>query len=175
LDQENPMATSLYDFSIPLFVSSLTNLSNQIDKAIAYAEQKKFDGKQLAESRLIADMLPFKAQVQIASDNAKGAAARLAGIEPPKYEDTETTLPELKARIAKTLDFVRSVKPEQFAGAETREIVLKFPNLTLKFNGQDYVTKFAIPNFYFHATTAFAILRSNGVEIGKTDFLGAVQ
>jgi hypothetical protein len=120
-------------------------------------------------------MLPLTSQVQICCDNAKGAAARLAGIDPPKHEDTEKTLAELKARITKTLDFMNTVRADQFNGAETREIVLKFPNLTLKFNGKDYVTKFALPNFYFHATTAYAILRSNGVELGKGDFLGNIQ
>lgn len=169
------MTASLYDLTVPVFSRALTNLSKQIDKAQAFAEQKKFDSVQLAESRLIADMFPFTRQVQIACDNAKGPIARLAGIDPPKHEDTEKTFAELKARIAKTLDFIGTVKPEQFAGAEAREIVLKFPQLTLKFNGQDYVTKFALPNFYFHATTAYNILRANGVDLGKSDFLGAVQ
>jgi uncharacterized protein len=169
------MTASLYDVTVPVFTLALTNLSKQIDKAIAYTETKKLDGKALADARLIADMLPFTAQVQIASDNAKGAVARLAGIEPPKHEDNEKTLPELKARVAKTLDFIATVKKEQFSGAETRDVVLKFPQLTLNFKGQDYVTKFALPNFYFHATMAYAILRKNGVELGKGDFLGAIQ
>lgn len=169
------MTASLYDFTVPAFVRALTNLSNQLDKAKAFATQKKFDFKALAEARLIADMYPLTAQIQIASDNAKGAVARLAGIDPPKFEDNEKTYEELKVRIAKTLDFISSVKPEQFVGAEGREIVLKFPSMTLKFNGQDYVTKFALPNFYFHATMAYALLRKNGVEIGKPDFMGAVQ
>jgi hypothetical protein len=169
------MANSLYDFTVPTLSAALTNLSKQIDKAIAHAESKKFDPNQLADARLIAGMLPLTSQVQICCDNAKGAAARLAGIDPPKHEDTEKTLAELKARITKTLDFMNTVRADQFNGAETREIVLKFPNLTLKFNGKDYVTKFALPNFYFHATTAYAILRSNGVELGKGDFLGNIQ
>lgn len=169
------MTASLYDFTVPAFARALTNLSNQIDKAQAFAEHKKFDGLQLAESRLIADMHPFARQVQIACDNAKGAVARLAGVDPPKHEDNEKTLTELKARVAKTLDFIGGIKREQFVGAETREVVLKFPQLTLTFNGQDYVTKFALPNFYFHAATAYNILRTNGVDLGKRDFLGAVQ
>jgi len=169
------MSTSLYHFTVPAFTLALTNLSKQVDKAVAYSEQKKFDSKVLAEARLIADMLPFTAQVQIACDTAKGVMARLTGIEPPKHEDNEKTLAELKARIAKTMDFIGSVKPEQFVGAETREVVLKFPSLTLQFNGQDYVTKFALPNFYFHLTMAYAVLRKNGVELGKGDFLGAIQ
>jgi hypothetical protein len=148
---------SLYDHSVPALSMALTNLSNQIDKAAAYAERKKFDSKALVDSRLIADMLPFARQVQIACDNAKGPVGRLAGIEPPKH------------------DFIQSVRREQFVGAETRDIVLVFPQLTLKFNGQDYLTKFALPNFYFHATVAYALLRKNGVELGKGDFLGAIQ
>lgn len=169
------MSASLYDFSVPPFTLALTNLSNQIDKASAYAERKKFDTKALADARLIADMLTFTRQVQIACDNAKGPVARLAGIENPKHEDNETTFAELKARIAKTLDFIKTVRPEQFVGAETREIVLQFPSLTLKFTGHNYLTKFALPNFYFHVTMAYALLRQNGVELGKPDFIGAVQ
>ena len=169
------MSASLYDFSVPAFTLGLTNLSNLLDKAAAYAEHKKFDGKALADSRLIADMFPLTRQVQIACDNAKGPVARLAGIDVPKHEDNEATLADLKARIAKTLDFIKTVKREQFVGAESREVVLQFPSLTLKFIGQDYLTKFALPNFYFHATMAYALLRQNGVEIGKGDFMGAIQ
>lgn len=169
------MTASLYDFTVPAFTRALTNLSHQLDKAHAHAGQKKVDFSAIAESRLIADMRPLTSQVQIACDNAKGATARLAGIEAPRHEDSEKTYEELKARIAKTLDFIGSVKPEQFADAETREVVLKFPNVTLKFTGKDYVTKFALPNFYFHVTTAYAVMRQNGVEIGKSDFIGNVQ
>jgi hypothetical protein len=169
------MSTSLYNFSVPVFALALTNLGKQIDKAIAYGEPKKIDGAVFASTRLVIDMLPFSAQVQIACDNAKGTVARLAGVEPPKHEDSEKTLVELKSRIAKTLEYINTIKPEQFAGAETREVVLKFPQMTLKFNGLDYITKFALPNFYFHATMAYAILRKNGVELGKGDFLGNIQ
>jgi hypothetical protein len=169
------MTVSLYDFTVPVFARALTNLSNQLDKAHTHATSKKIDFKAFAEARLIADMLPLTSQIQIASDNAKGAVARLTGIDAPKYEDNEKTFEELKARIAKTLDFISSVKPEQFAGAESREVVLKFPQVTLKFIGQDYLTKFALPNFYFHATMAYALLRKNGVELGKPDFMGAIQ
>src|SRR5262245_52976119 len=140
--------TSLYHVTVPMFTRALTNLQQQLDKAEAHVQQKKFDSKALIDARLIADMLPLTAQIQVSCDNAKGAVARLAGIDPPKHEDNEKTLPELKARIAKTLDFISTVREGQFAGADTREIVLKFPNLTLKFNGLDYVTKFAVPNFY---------------------------
>jgi hypothetical protein len=169
------MSVSLYDFCVPAFTLALTNLSNQIDKASAYAERKKFDAKALAEARLIADMHPFTRQVQIACDNAKGTVARLAGIDAPQHQDNETTFAELKARIAKTLDFIKTAVREQFVGAQTREILLQFPAMTLKFTGEDYLTKFALPNFYFHSAMAYAILRQNGVEVGKGDFLGAVQ
>jgi hypothetical protein len=167
--------SSLYDFTVPAFIRALKNLSHQLDKAQAHATAKKVDFQAFAQARLIADMRPLTSQVQIACDNAKGCVARLAAIEAPKHEDTETTYEELKARIGKTIDFIASVKPEQFAGAETREVVLNFPGLTLKFNGQDYVTKFALPNFYFHVTMAYALLRKNGVDIGKADFLGNIQ
>lgn len=169
------MTTSLYDFTVPALARALTNLSNQLDKANTHAAAKKCDFKAFAEERLIADMLPLSAQVQVATDNAKGAVARLIGIEAPKYDDNDKTCEELKARITKTLDFLNSVRREQFAGAETREIVLTFPSATLKFTGQDYVTKFVLPNFYFHVAMAYALLRKNGVDIGKRDFLGAVQ
>ena len=166
---------SLYDFTVPALSRALTNLAQQLDKAKAHAATKNCDFKAFAESRLIADMRPLTAQVQIACDNAKGPVARLVGIEAPKHEDTETTYEDLKARIGKTLDFINSVKREQFAGAEDRNIALEFPSLTLKFSGQDYVTKFVLPNFYFHVTMAYALLRKNGVELGKRDFLGAIQ
>src|ERR1700680_1784799 len=140
------MSVSLYDVSIPVLSLSLNNLAAILDKAASHAEAKKVDPKALPAVRLIADMLPLSAQIQIACDTAKGAAARLAGIEVPKHEDTEATLDELKARIAKTLQFINSVKPEQLQGAETREIVLKFPKNTLKFAGVNYLTNFVLPN-----------------------------
>lgn len=169
------MSVSMYDVSIPIFTLSLTNLAAILDKAASHAETKKVDSKALPAARLIIDMLPLSAQIQIACDTAKGAAARLAGIEAPKHEDTEATLDELKARIAKTLDFIKSVKPEQLKESEAREIILKFPQNTLKFNGINYLTNFVLPNFFFHVTMAYALLRKNGVELGKRDFLGPIQ
>jgi hypothetical protein len=166
------MSVSLYDVSIPVFTLTLNNLAAILDKATAHAEAKKVGPKVLADARLIADMLPLSSQIQIACDTAKGAAARLAGVEIPKHEDTEATLAELKARIAKTLDFIKTIKREQLQGAEAREIVLKFPQNTLKFTGINYLTNFVLPNFYFHVTIAYGLLRKNGVEIGKRDFLG---
>jgi len=169
------MSISMYDVSIPIFTLSLNNLSAILDKAESHTESKKVDSKVLAQARLIVDMLPLSSQIQIACDTAKGAAARLAGISIPKHEDTEATIAELKARIAKTLEFIKTVKPEQLQGSETREIVLQFPQNTLKFNGVNYLTNFALPNFFFHITIAYALLRKNGVDIGKRDFLGPTQ
>jgi uncharacterized protein len=169
------MSVSLYEVSLPIFTLHLNNLSAILDKATSHAEDRKVDPKVLPQVRLIADMLPLSAQIQIACDTAKGAAARLAGIDIPKYEDTEATLAELKARVAKTLEFIKSIKPQQFQGAETRDIVLTFPQSTLKFNGLNYLTNFALPNFFFHMTIAYALLRKNGVALGKRDFLGPIQ
>jgi uncharacterized protein len=169
------MSVSLYDVSVPIFALSLNNLAAILDKAAGHAEVKKVDPKVLSGARLIIDMLPLSSQIQIACDTAKGAAARLAGIEVPKHEDTEATLAELKARVAKTLEFIKTIKPEQLQGAETREIVLQFPQSSLKFTGVNYLTNFALPNFFFHVTMAYALLRKNGVDLGKRDFLGAIQ
>jgi len=169
------MSFSVYEASIPVFTLSLTNLAAILDKAASHGEAKKVDPKVMPQARLIADMLPLSAQIQIACDTAKGAAARLAGVEVPKHADTETTLAELKARVAKTLDFIKTIKPDQLQGAESREVVLQFPQTTLKFNGATYLTNFALPNFFFHVTMAYALLRKNGVDLGKRDFLGAIQ
>ena len=169
------MSISMYDVSIPIFVVSLNNLSAILDKAATHAEVKKVDPKALPATRLIVDMLPLSAQIQIACDTAKGAAARLAGVEIPKHEDTESTIAELKARVSKTLEFIKSIKPQQLHGAETRDIELKFPSGTLKFTGLNYLTNFVLPNFFFHMTMAYALLRKNGVELGKRDFLGPIQ
>jgi len=165
------VSVSLADFSVPLFVRALTNLSNMLDKGAAYAAARKFDPSVLADLRLYPDMFPLKRQVQIACDTVKGAAARLGGVDIPKHEDTETTIDELKARIAKTIAFVKSVDPAKIAGAENTPITLKFPNSTLQFNGKSYLSDFVLPNLYFHVTTTYALLRHNGVEVGKGDFL----
>lgn len=169
------MSVSLYDVSVPIFTLTLNNLSAILDKAQSHAESKKVDPKVLAGARLIIDMLPLSNQIQIACDTAKGAAARLAGLPVPKHEDTEATIADLKARITKTLDFIKTVKPDQMQGAETREIVLSFPQNTLKFTGVNYLTNFVLPNFFFHVTIAYALLRKNGVDLGKRDFLGPTQ
>ncbi len=166
------MSVSIYDVTVPVLTLSLTNLAAILDKAAGHAQSKKLDAKVFPAARLIIDMLPLSSQVQIACDTAKGAVARLTGIEALKHADTETTLDELKARVAKTLDFIKSVKREQFEAAEAREIVLQFPQSTLKFTGLNYLTNFVLPNFFFHVTTAYALLRMNGVDVGKRDFLG---
>jgi hypothetical protein len=169
------MSISLYDVSIPVFTLTLNNLATILDKAATHAETKKVDPKVVGQARLIVDMLPLSSQIQIACDTAKGAAARLAGVPVPKHEDTEATLAELKARVAKTVDFIKTVKREQFQNAETRDIVLQFPQSTLKFTGINYLTNFVLPNFFFHVTVAYALLRKNGVDLGKRDFLGPIQ
>lgn len=169
------MSISLYDVSVPVLVRGLTNLSALLDKAAAHAAAKKFDSIVLVQARLYPDMFPFSRQVQIACDTAKGAAARLAGIEIPKHEDNEVTLADLKLRIAKTLDFLKPVTAQQLKDAESRAIELKFPSSTMRFTARAYITDFVLPNLYFHISMAYALLRHNGVEIGKNDFLGAIQ
>jgi len=166
------MTISMYQASAPRFARLLRNLSAILGKAQAHYEAKKLDAASLMSYRLYPDMFTFTRQVQIACDQAKGAVARLAGTEPPKHEDTEQTFADLQARIAKTLDFVESVKPAQIDGSETRDVVLKMRAGELKFKGLDYLFNHAYPNFYFHLTTAYAILRHNGVELGKKDFVG---
>jgi uncharacterized protein len=165
------MSLSMYQASIPVFVRNLNNLSTILDKTIAHADAKKIDHAALLNFRLFPDMLNFIKQIQIATDFAKGAAARLAGVEVPKYEDTEISFADLKARIQKTLTFVQSFKPEQIDGSEERDITLSIAGNPVTLKGQPYLLQMVMPNFYFHATTAYAILRHNGVEIGKRDFV----
>ena len=169
------MSIPIYDISVPVLSRGLMNVSAILDKAAAHAAAKKFDSGVLVQLRLFPDMHPLIRQVQIACDTAKGAAARLAGVDIPKHEDTETTLDELKQRIAKTLEFLKTVSADQVNSAETRTIEIKFPNGAWKFTALAYVTDFVLPNFYFHESMVYALLRKSGVEIGKTDFLGAIQ
>lgn len=163
------MTFSIHEAAAPVFIRALTNLSNQMDKAIAGGA----DEAALLAARLAPDMHPFPRQIQMASDAAKGAIARLSGGEAPAMPDTETTFAELKARIDKTIAYIRSVDTAAFEGSEDREIVLKFPGVELKFTGAQFLTSFALPNFYFHVSMAYALMRANGVAIGKMDFLGA--
>jgi hypothetical protein len=169
------MNISMYEASIPTFLHSLRSLKAILEKGIAHAEARKYDPNLLAATRLTVDMLPLTRQVQIASDAAKGAAARLTGVDPPKFEDNETTMADLIARIGKTIDYLQGFKPEQFAGAEERTITIPTPRQTFTFPGLIFLRHWALPNFFFHVTTAYNLLRSNGVEIGKADYLGRVS
>ena len=169
------MTISIYDISIPALVRGLTNLSALLAKGVARAAEEKFDPAALLQARLFPDMFPLVSQVQLACDTAKGAAARLANTENPRHADEEGSFADLQARIRKTLDILEAVTPEQLRGAELREFLLQFPTYTLKFNGLNYLTRFVLPNFYFHLSIAYALLRSNGVALGKRDFLGAIQ
>lgn len=169
------MSHSMYVVSVPPMVRSLTNLRAILEKAAAHAEARKFDPAVLINARLYPDMFPLSRQVQIATDVAKGAVSRLSGQEPPKYEDNEASFPELIARIDKTIALLESCKPEQIDGSEQKTISLPMHDRTIEFQGLKYLTDFVLPNVYFHVTTAFAILRHNGVEIGKKDFLGQID
>lgn len=161
------MTISLYDVSIPLLTNALTDMSAWLDKPDALAAEAR-----LIDAKLAPDMLPFTAQYQIASDSARKGIARLTGIEAPDMADTETSFAQLKDRCARTITFLQSVEPEQINGNENREIVLKFPNgMGYSFTGLNYLKGFMLPNFFFHVTTAYAILRAQGIAIGKQDFL----
>ena len=166
------MTISMYHASAPRFVHTLNNLSVIIGKAQAHAEARKIDPAVLTAFRLYPDMFPLSRQVQIACDTAKGAVARLAGVEVPRYEDTEVSFADLKARVAKTIAFIETIRPAQIDGSEERDIALKAGSRELKFKGLQYLLGHALPNFYFHVATAYNILRHNGVEIGKMDYLG---
>ena len=165
---------TMYEASIPVLIRMLKNLSSILDKAASHAEAKKIDATIFVNARLAPDMYPLSRQIQIATDMAKGCAARLAGIEVPRYEDTEATFTELQARIAKTIAFIESVTAEQVNGSEEKMITIPTHSKELNFLGQTYLLNFVMPNFYFHMTTAYAILRHNGVDIGKMDFVGNV-
>lgn len=167
------MSLTMYHASVPVFLRALANLSAILRKAEAHAAARKIDPVVLVNARLAPDMFALSRQVQSASDSAKGCAARLAGMEVPRWEDTESTLPELQARIAKTVAFLQAVSPELIAGSEERKVVLKLRGQEVNFSGQAYLLSFALPNFFFHVVTAYDILRHNGVEIGKIDYLGS--
>ena len=167
------MSFSMYSASAPVFKQILGSLSAIIDKAEAHALAKKIEPDALLQARLFPDMFPFARQVQIACDFAKGAAARLGGVEVPKYDDTEVSFADLKERIAKTLAFVASVPQDGIEAAADRDITTGSGEKTKQWKGQTYLIHYALPHFYFHATTAYDILRHNGVEIGKKDFVGS--
>lgn len=168
------MRLTMYSASVPVLARMLGNMLNWLDKAEAHAEARKFDSTNYLGLRLAPDMLPLVRQVQIACDGAKGCVARLSGDEVPRWDDTEATMAELKDRVRRTRDFVQGHGPERFEGSETREIVLPTrQGEPLRFDGVDYLKHFVLPNFYFHATTTYALLRHGGVELGKRDYLGA--
>ncbi len=163
----------MHSASVPIFVRQLGAMLGWLDKAERHAEARKFDPTNYLGLRLAPDMLPLTKQVQIATDGAKGCVARLAGQEVPKWEDNEATLDDLRARIRKTIDYVQSVPAAQIEGSEAREIVLPVRSGDpLRFSGEAYLKHFVLPNFFFHATTTYALLRHAGVELGKRDFLG---
>lgn len=166
------MAISMYQASAPQFKKMLGNLTTILTMAEEHAIAKGIDGKVLVEARLFPDMFPLARQVQIACDQVKFGLARLAGVEAPKFEDTESTLPQLKERIAKTIAFMDSIKPEQIDGTEAKVIQFSIKGRNFEFIGEQYVLTWIIPNFYFHITTTYNILRHNGVELGKADYLG---
>lgn len=166
------MTISMYQASVPRFVNILGNLSNILDKAQAHVEAKKLDPATLTTYRLFPDMLPMTTQVLIACDAAKGVVARLAGVEIPVYEDSEKTLADLKARIAKTVAFIQTVTPGQIDGTEDKEIVIKRGDKETRYKGMQFLLGHALPNFYFHVTTTYNVLRHNGIELGKRDYLG---
>lgn len=169
------MSLTMYQASVPLFVRMLGNLSKILDKAQAHADAKKIDPSIFVNARLAPDMYPLSRQVQIATDMAKGCAARLAGLEVPSYQDNEATFAELQARIAKTVAFLESVTAEKIIGSEEKKVTLKLRGKDVDFIGQPYLLHFVLPNFYFHVTTAYDILRHNGVELGKMDYVGNYQ
>jgi len=170
--KENCLKISMHQASVPVFARALNNLAAILEKAAAHAEAKKIDPAVLMNFRLYPDMLPLSKQVQIASDSAKGGVARLAGGEPPKYDDNEASFPELVARLRKTVTYLESVKPEQIDGSEDRTVTWKTQTATRTMQGMPYLLNHVTPNVYFHVTTAYAILRHCGIEIGKQDFLG---
>lgn len=166
------MTLSMYQASVPVFLRALSNLSHILKKGEAHASAKGVTPEVMLQTRLIPDMLPLVKQVQIATDMAKNACARLAGVDPLKIEDNETTFEQLHARLERVIDYIKSYKPEQIDGSETRPIEIKSRTGDIHFEGEIYLLHYVIPNVFFHCTTAYAILRSTGTELGKSDFLG---
>ena len=166
------MSLSMYDASIPIYSQMLGALDKILAKAEAHAEARKIDPKVLAQVRLFPDMLPLASQVRIACDTAKLGVARITGLEAPKFEDNEQTLAELRERIAKTLDFIGGVPRDKVDGQEDRDVVVPLRDRKLEFKGKDFLLRWSLPNFFFHVTTAYDLLRHNGLEIGKSDYLG---
>jgi len=166
------MSISMHSASVPIFVRMLGNLLAWLDKAEAHAAARKFEPNVLLAARLAPDMLPFVRQIQIACDAAKFGVARLAGVEAPKFEDNEASFAELRERIVKTLDYVQSVPAAQIDGSEDKEVTVPRRDGPMVIKGEPYLKHFVLPNFFFHVTTAYALLRHNGVDLGKSDYLG---
>jgi uncharacterized protein len=169
------MTLSMFQASVPVFLRTLTALKGVLDKAAKHAEARKIEPAALLKARLYPDMFDFTKQVQIATDFARGTAARLAGAEPPSYADNEASFAELVSRVERTIAYLQTVRAQDIDGSETREIVRPLRGEPHRFTGQNYLLQFALPNFFFHATTAYAILRHNGIEIGKADFIGGLD
>jgi hypothetical protein len=166
------MSLTMYDASVTVFLHNLKQLSHLLDKGLAHAKAAGIDPATLVQAKLVEDMRPLSFQIQSASDASKLAVARLSGETAPSFPDTETTFEELLSRVAKTRDYLQGVPREAFAGSEERAVIMKTGATELNFTGQSYLLHFALPNFFFHVTTAYAILRHNGVQIGKRDYLG---
>jgi uncharacterized protein len=169
------MTLSMYQTSVPVFIRMLTNLKGILEKGAAHAQAKKIDEVVFLNARLYPDMFTLTRQVQLASDFARGTGARLAGMEPPAYEDNEKSFAELVARVDRTVEYLRTLTAAKIDGSEGREIVRPVRGEPKKFTGVNYLVQYALPNFFFHTTTAYAILRHNGVELGKLDFIGALD
>jgi hypothetical protein len=168
-------AMSMYEASVPAFLRGLASLKRVLEKAAAHAEARKIEPAALLQARLYPDMFPLTRQVHIATDFARGTCARLAGAEPPSWEDTENSFAELIGRVDRTIAFIREFDASRIDGSEGREIVRPVRGKPHRFTGIRYLTQFSLPNFYFHLTTAYAILRHNGVELGKSDFIGPLD
>ncbi len=168
------MALTMYDASVTVFMHNLKQLSHLLDKGAAHAEAAGIDPSTLVQAKLAEDMRPLSFQIQSASDASKLAVVRLSGVAAPSFPDTETTFDELRARVAKTRDYLQTVPREAFEGSEERTVTMKTSAGEVEFTGQSYLLHFALPNFFFHVTTAYDILRHNGVQIGKRDYLGRV-
>ena len=169
------MTISMYQSSVPVFIHGLTNLSALLKKAEEHATAKKIEPAALINARIYPDMFPLSRQIQIACDVVKGGVARLAGLEIPSFPDTETTFAELQQRIHKTMTFLQTATAQQIDGSEGKTVTLKVGGNDMTFQGQDYLLRFVIPNFYFHISITYALLRHNGVDVGKKDFLGNIQ
>jgi uncharacterized protein len=169
------MSITMHSASVPILVRMLGNLGTWLDKAEAHAQAKKFDAAVYLGARLAPDMLPFTKQIQIACDGAKFGVSRLAGIDAPKFDDTETSIAELRERVRATIEFVKSVPASKIDGSEDKDVIIPRRDGPVTMKGEAYLKHYMLPNFFFHVTTAYALLRHNGVDLGKSDYLGALK